>query len=770
MIALGALSMVVSLLAASCDGGGNGAAKSAASLTARVPTAIACPASGKSSSGGSTNETTSTASTTSAAPSNASWTGVFERVHVHLEQDGSLKKTPKQLTIVSAEGHGPVTVDVPMSSSHLHRRRGFKKPDVVNGQAQVKLNLSGTATERFDSDYARSLPVSVKVTYKLNGHTISANEIKGKSGSVEVDYRLTNTTARPVSVCFKGFNGKVTKQTVSTPAPILAYLSFTVPKKISSFHAHGASLTPARSGISASWVTTMFEPIGPTTKTFTFSMKTKKASIPKATVLVEILNPLAVSGKVPAESAAALAESEAAAEKALANVQSDLAALEQQSSQPHQQKQRASAGGGSSKSHKHTSTRSDGGSAGSNSPAGSDPVTSQLAGLQAQAGGLDHASRTFGRTAGASNGSLATGSRRYVDSLAASVNQALVALRASTDHAIDGLTVSTNGSLESLRAGMGRSGGTGSIGAMMARVARLRAATIVLGRRSDSVSAESTRLAKALGDLASRLPAPVKTALLEVERINQVKLDLNAFSPAEQATPEFQKLAGDVAGAQTVANRLSSELTALATKTRVVSAAVQTFKRHLVSLKSRIAALETAVAATAESKLTAALTGAAAIEARVTRAEAAAIRATAGAVQAARRSVFSAEQSAERSVAEARQRAVQALAADERQARRSVAAADLKFSRKVAAFQRRADKAVAAARQKLKQGGQASLAAARSEAAQAEAAASKALASVDASYARLLTTNAQAEANQLPGGNADVTEQNGSFLYEIAGT
>lgn len=746
----------MSLLAASCHGGGSSAATSAPSLTAAVPSAIACPSSGGGSSTGATNGTTSTSASTSKKPSNATWTGVFERVHAHLEQDGSVKKTPTQFTIVSAEGNGPVTIDVPMSSSHLHPRRNFKKPDVVDGSAQVKLNLEGTATQRFDSDYTRPLPLAVKVTYKLNGHPISGKDIKHKSGSVEVDYQLKNTTARPVTVCFKGFNGKVTKKTVTTPAPILAYVSFTVPKKVTNFHAQGASLTPSRSGISASWLAALFEPFGPTTKTFVLTMQTRKVSIPKATVLVETLSPLAVSGKVPAESAAALGKSEAAAEKALANVQSDLAALEQHSSQPHQHGHLASSGGKKSKSRKRTSARS-------GSP------SAELAGLQAQAGGLDDASRTFGGTAGASNGLLAAGSRRSADSLTTGASGALSALQASTDHAIAGLTVSTSRSLAGLRAEIG-SPSSGSIGAMMAKVARLRAATVVLGRRSDSIRAESTRLANALDNLVGRLPAPVKNALLEVQKLSRVKLDLSALGPAEQATPEFQKLALDVAAAQTVAASLNSQLAALATEARLVSGEVQTFEQHLLALKSRITALELAVAGGAESKLSAALTGAAAIEARVTRAEATARHALAVAGQTARQSVLSAEQSAARAVAAARQSAERSFAADVLQARRSLAAAELKFSRKAAAFQRRADKAVAAARQKLRQGGQASLAAARSEAAQAEVAASAALAAVDASYARLLTTNAQAEANQLPGGNADVTEQNGSFYYQIAGT
>ncbi|HSC51492.1 MAG TPA: hypothetical protein VLD16_14615, partial [Gaiellaceae bacterium] len=224
-------------------------------------------------------------------------------------------------------------IDVPVSSSHVHRRSTGKRARVVDGEAQVDLSLKGTTSERLDSDYKRPLPVAVKVTYKLNGKSVSAKQIKHQSGTVEVDYQLTNTTSKPVTVCFKGFNGKLAKQTVTTPAPIIAYLSFTIPKHTKSFKAEGAALAPARHGISASWTTSMFEPLGPTAQTFVFTMKTHRASVPKATLLLETLNPLSISGKAPAESAAEVAKAQALAEKATAQVQSDVAAIQLKASQ-----------------------------------------------------------------------------------------------------------------------------------------------------------------------------------------------------------------------------------------------------------------------------------------------------------------------------------------------------------------------------------------------------------------------------------------------------
>jgi hypothetical protein len=233
--------------------------------------------------------------TPTATPTATTWTGVFERVTADLESDGSVKKTPRQFTRVSAEGSEPVTVDVPMSDKRLHRRDRGKKPSFSNGMAHVDLDPSGTKTQEFDSDFAGSLAVAVKVSFTVNGKPVSASDVKHKSGTVEVEYQLDNTTAKPVTVCFKGFNGAKTKQTVSTPIPIIAYLSFTVPSSASSFHAPGASLAPARKGVGASWLAAMFPPLGKTAQTFTFTMDTSKAQIPEAHLLLETLNPLSAA-------------------------------------------------------------------------------------------------------------------------------------------------------------------------------------------------------------------------------------------------------------------------------------------------------------------------------------------------------------------------------------------------------------------------------------------------------------------------------------------
>jgi hypothetical protein len=260
LAAAGALTGVIVASAGSSGGAStdptSGTTGTATTTLPVVAPAIPCSPSGPQSTTPKTSTpiTTPTTSTQSTTPTtgNTTWTGVFERVTAHLENDGSVKKTPRQFTRVTAEGNGPVTVQVPMSDKGVRTRGRGKKPSFSNGVAHVDLDPSGTKTQQFDSDFGGSLPVAVKVSFKLNGKAVSLKDVKHKSGTVEVDYQLDNTTSKPVTVCFKGFNGAVTKQTVSTPVPLIAHFSFTVPSNASTFHASGASLAPAKKGITAS--------------------------------------------------------------------------------------------------------------------------------------------------------------------------------------------------------------------------------------------------------------------------------------------------------------------------------------------------------------------------------------------------------------------------------------------------------------------------------------------------------------------------------------
>jgi putative membrane protein len=689
--------------------------------------------------------------------------------------DGSVKKTPHQFTHLAVAGHGPATVDLPMSSSHLRRRSKGKKPDIVNGVAQVKVHPDGSEVDRLDSDYERPLPVSVKVTYKLNGHPISSDDIKGKSGTVETDYQLTNTTPTPVNVCFVGFNGKLVKKKVTAPSPILAYLSFNVPKNVAEFTAPKASIGATISGVGVSWTVALFNPLGSTTQTLSFTMHTPKAKIPKATLLIETLLPSSLTGQVPAQSAAIVGQTQAA----LAKVQNDVAAIELKASGSH-----PSSGGGRSAGRSGSgrsgsqSARAKPASAGRTTSGFSPPSLSfgtspaALSQMQSQIATLSQANLTFMNNAGARTNALATSNIRSIDGLTASTNRSIDSLTASTNRSIDDETHSMRQSIDVLAGALRRSVDRRSLNRLTTNATRLQAAATVVGNHADALSAQVARLTTGINDLVAGLQPPAQDALRVYLAFSRIKRDLDAVSVIHKSGRAYLELVADLNTASTLAQAVSTSLNRLETEARGLARGVQTLQGDVTSLQRKITALVLASIANAQSTAQTAMTNAVSgLNARYTAAVASLNQSLSGDGTTAHAGVAAAQATAHRQVAAAETQATNAVTSELATAKASVASAQLNVSDVLTSVKAKAHADLAAAEQKAKQGGQALLAAAQASTAQATAKAQQALTTANDDYAQLLAIHQQAVANELPGGDATgVNVENGSLIYTIDGT
>jgi len=769
---------VIGLLLGSAGGDATGQSTNL-STSASPPPPLACPAHGQA-------VTTSAAGTGSPTTGNSShnltWAGVFERVFVKNSMDGSVKKTPHQFTHVAVAGNGPATIDVPMSSSHLRRRSKGKKPHVVNGVAQIEVNPTGSSVDRLDSDYERPLPVGVKVTYKLNGQATSSSDIKGKSGTVETDYQLTNTTPKPVKVCFVGFNGKLVKKTVTAPSPILAYLSFNVPKNVAEFTAPKASIGATISGVGVSWTVALFKPLGSTTQTLTFTMRTPKAKIPKATLLIETLLPSSITGQAPAKSAAIVGQAQAA----LAKVQSDVAALELKASGVHGSSKGGRSGGksgsrrGGSKSARATPASARAKPA-SSSKAGSgfSPPTlsfgtspAALSQMQSQIGTLGQANLKFMNNVGLQASALDTSTNHTIDGLTASTNQSIDRLTASTNRSIDTETGTMSDAIRVLDATLHRSVDRRSLNRLTTNATRLQGAATVVGGRADILGAEVARFSARINDLVAGLPAPVQDALQVYLAFGRIKRDLDAVHVPQKSGAAYLKLVADLSAARALAQTVSASLNQLETRAQSLAGEVHTLQSDVTSLQRKITALVVASIANAESTAQTALTNAVrGLNGRYTAAVADVNQALSGVGTNAHREVAAAQASAHHKVATAETQAKSAAASALASAEAKVAAADSKVHDVLTSVKAKAHAALVSAEQKAKAGGQAALAAAQASVAAATTKAQQALTTANDDYAQLLAIHQQAVANELPGGDATgVNVENGSLVYTIDGT
>ena len=118
-----------------------------------------------------------------------------ETVHVKLANDGTLRSASSTVTLKNA-GSLPVIAD---TSSLYNIACSDDDLEWAAGAGILAWSAQGenvTYTGDVDTS-ANALPLSVKVTYKLDGEPVSAADIVGKSGAVTISYAFENATDIP---------------------------------------------------------------------------------------------------------------------------------------------------------------------------------------------------------------------------------------------------------------------------------------------------------------------------------------------------------------------------------------------------------------------------------------------------------------------------------------------------------------------------------------------------------------------------------------------
>jgi hypothetical protein len=242
-----------------------------------------------------TTKSTTTTSTTSAAsktPTSSNWIGVAQTVVVSTNSSGSVSGKPFVFTQWSANGNGPATLKVPMSSSGYRNLSGLGKAPITGGYAVWNLHLSGVTHERSIAHFPTAkLPLQVSAAYELNGKKIKAKDIVGKSGELKVSYTITNVTTKPTTVTFKNAFGNKQTATVKAPVPIAAIVDVSLPADFTNLKgSSGASASGNGNGTSsASWTLFLFNPLGGVKQSVSYQAHVTNAVVPSATVEAAVL-------------------------------------------------------------------------------------------------------------------------------------------------------------------------------------------------------------------------------------------------------------------------------------------------------------------------------------------------------------------------------------------------------------------------------------------------------------------------------------------------
>jgi hypothetical protein len=228
-----------------------------------------------------------------AASKSANWVGVAQTVVVATDSTGKVSETPQVFTQFSANGSGPVSLKVPMSSEGFRNLSSLGTAPIRDGYAVWDLNLSGPTHQRSVAHFpADKLPLKVSAAYELNGKKMKAKDIVGKTGELKVSYVIKNVTTKPTPVAFKNIFGDKQKTTVKAPVPVAAELKVTIPADFTNLKAPSASASGNGNGTSsATWTLFMFKPLGGVKQSVSYQAHVTDAVVPSATVEAAVLPP-----------------------------------------------------------------------------------------------------------------------------------------------------------------------------------------------------------------------------------------------------------------------------------------------------------------------------------------------------------------------------------------------------------------------------------------------------------------------------------------------
>jgi putative membrane protein len=195
-----------------------------------------------------------------------------ETVQTYLDADGKVDSSRiyEQLTMT---GNGSVTTKNPVDPDGLRNLDGFGGLSTNDGILEQHYNVSGVAQGRTVSTFdSAKLPISVDVTYVLNGTTVSADDLVGATGDVKVTYTVKNLTSKQVPLQFTDGAGGTTTEMGSVPIPIVGTVVFDLPKNFTEVNSVGASMGgDGHGGTQMEYLLTLFPPIGSATTSFGYT-------------------------------------------------------------------------------------------------------------------------------------------------------------------------------------------------------------------------------------------------------------------------------------------------------------------------------------------------------------------------------------------------------------------------------------------------------------------------------------------------------------------
>ena len=216
-----------------------------------------------------------------------------ETVQAYLEPDGTVTEA-RIYEQVAMEGRGRIELANPVATDGLRNLDGFTDLPVRDGRLAESEQVDGQKRLRTVSNWdSKKLPLSVRASYFLDGKPVTAQQVVGRSGELEVRYRVENLTGRDQSFTVDdGAGGKVTR-TERVVIPFVGQLQTTLPAGFTDVRSGEANMAgDGRGGTKLSYTMTLFGPIGAPTAEFGYKARISEGVIPPASLNGLPVNPL----------------------------------------------------------------------------------------------------------------------------------------------------------------------------------------------------------------------------------------------------------------------------------------------------------------------------------------------------------------------------------------------------------------------------------------------------------------------------------------------
>ena len=186
---------------------------------------------------------------------------------------------------VTVQGPEREIVD-PASQTNVRYLDRLGRPEV---SPQGVVLVAGGQTPRVltEARFDKPLPVAIHAQYAVDGQVVPAADVPGMSGEITVTYTLTNTTAEQTQLTYEDADGQ--PQTSEQPVfvPFQGSLTATLAEDAELVDAPGAMLATDEQGRTvARWNISLFPPISTPTQELALTMRTERAAVPGAQVLL----------------------------------------------------------------------------------------------------------------------------------------------------------------------------------------------------------------------------------------------------------------------------------------------------------------------------------------------------------------------------------------------------------------------------------------------------------------------------------------------------